>query len=704
MDNVGLTVVQGISSGSSPFSTASKRNVGLLIESQRGVPSSISRITSLSEFVKRYGSAFTRNNQTVPSYYAVKSIYENAAEFGATLLVGRILDEVNSRASSAVITSGLTANQALQLTTITAGVPGVTASVIRATPVNPQIGDVFELVIGSTSVSFTCTVATVANVTAGLLSALTTLQGNGNTDALSVTGVNNTTNLELTGVITGPSTVTAITSLNPSRFVLSSVSGIVDGTPIYVTTPSPGSGLTPVQSTYYAKRTGMPSNTIEIYTDPNLLYPTSILNQSPIPTIAVSWGGTFNLTSSVFPAGVTSIMRVSAGQNGLKDPGVWGNNLSVRIIPPGNPNGNPNNFVLEVYYNSVLQETYIEATYAALMTEINTNSAYIMVEQLDFTPSLIGIQTVTLSNGAYTVPTEAMYYPTPDPNTPKGLALFDGQDVQLIAIPDITTSTMALKLRDYCAGHSEAVGVASLPYNATSATVQTFSALLQSASVTSRYITCLLNWAKILDDSGAEIWTPYTGVWIGSAFIRCPGVQRDRAFIPPGGTDATALGVLDITHKNITQATINQYVRSYTINVIVSIPGVGIFPISSRTMCTNPLFHSTHISLYTNYILKTLRLNNLYLVQRIISPEYRRDAIIPIQSFFRGEYEDGGLERTVPFDKACKVISDLSNNPRSQDRKLNRITIEWIPAECSESVLIELNRNDGSLLINVLNQ
>jgi len=70
-----------------------------------------------------------------------------------------------------------------------------------------------------------------------------------------------------------------------------------------------------------------------------------------------------------------------------------------------------------------------------------------------------------------------------------------------------------------------------------------------------------------------------------------------------------------------------------------------------------------------------------------------------MRSFFKGIYENGGLENSIPFEEACIITCDKTNNPASQDRKLLNTTIEWIPTECSEAVVIQLNRNDGMLIV-----
>jgi L-cystine uptake protein TcyP (sodium:dicarboxylate symporter family) len=73
-------------------------------------------------------------------------------------------------------------------------VNGGAAQVDDITPAVVEIGDTFTVTINGTSVSFVATVATVANVTAGLTAAI---NGNATLSAL-VTAVDNTTKVTIT--------------------------------------------------------------------------------------------------------------------------------------------------------------------------------------------------------------------------------------------------------------------------------------------------------------------------------------------------------------------------------------------------------------------------------------------------------------------------------------------------------------------------
>ena len=88
----------------------------------------------------------------------------------------------------------------------------------------------------------------------------------------------------------------------------------------------------------------------------------------------------------------------------------------------------------------------------------------------------------------------------------------------------------------------------------------------------------------------------------------------------------------------------------------------------------------------------------LFAVQKPNDIGLHKDIYAAIISFFKGEYNNGGLERSIPFETACEVINDKTVNPSSQDRKIHNVAINWIPTENTESLVIRVNRNDGVLI------
>jgi hypothetical protein len=84
-----------------------------------------------------------------------------------------------------------------------------------------------------------------------------------------------------------------------------------------------------------------------------------------------------------------------------------------------------------------------------------------------------------------------------------------------------------------------------------------------------------------------------------------------------------------------------------------------------------------------------------WVIQKPITPELQREVYASLYNYFLGEYGNGAIEQSIPFEKAC-IISVEQNKI---DRKILNVAISIILTECSESVNIQLNRNDNSLSV-----
>lgn len=405
------------------------------------------------------------------------------------------------------------------------------------------------------------------------------------------------------------------------------------------------------------------------------------------------------VTPSLTAIGST-IFTVKAGQVGYEDPGTWGNGLSVSVYPKNDPLGLAGKYLLKVYYKSVLVESWSGDTWASLIALINSGSYYITITATNLTLDITAVTTITLEGGTYVAPaSEAAYEPTPDPVNPTGLACFDGVDVQIIACPDLFTDTFAATLRDYAELNGKHA-VFCLPNLADDTDVATFSAALQTA--TRNHIAVYNLWTRTSDEAGSFVWTPGYGQILGAGYIRVPQMNGDFVWIPPAGVDSAFKDCIDIYPAILSQSTIDTWVQRYTTNVAVFKQGKGFILYSSRTMSTNPLYHSVHVSRMTDWLISTLNDNMLFTIQKPNTPSLQREATVSLIMFGKGIYDNAGLERSVSFDESWKVICDQTVNPPTQDRKILRIRVEWIPTECTESVVIELNRNDGSLVVQAI--
>lgn len=416
----------------------------------------------------------------------------------------------------------------------------------------------------------------------------------------------------------------------------------------------------------------------------------------------------FTVTPTITQASATPVTlgTVKAAQQGQDDPGTWANGaVSTTLYPYGV--GYPGRFALNIALNGVTVESYTSATIAGLYAQMNANSFYLRIDTSGGTAGawVTTTQTFTLSGGTYVAPTgESAYYPTYDGSgNPVGMSLFDSMSIQMYAVPDYQTSTMAAQGQLYCSGRGAGIFVTCLPQFANSAAVKAFSQVLQTADIIGSYVSATNAWVRTSDESGGNVWVPAVGCILGAGYLRVPKMNADKIWTPPAGTDSVFVDCDMVSPNNLSQATINLYVQTYTTNVVVLQNGTGNYLISSRTMSTNSLFESIHVRRLTDWILGTLQNSYQWVSQKPNTPELKKSIIVGLLQYFRGLYNDGALERSVPFETAVSVISDITNNPRTQDRKELNVDIEWIPVECVEAVAMNLNRNDGVLITTVTN-
>lgn len=306
------------------------------------------------------------------------------------------------------------------------------------------------------------------------------------------------------------------------------------------------------------------------------------------------------------------------------------------------------------------------------------------------------VWTTTLAGGVDGNVTEEDFVPVESATNPKGLACFNGYDVQIIGCTEFHSLAMAKVLNEYLKERKGPIGIINLPLNADEGTAELYADSLQTSGI-SYLAGAYLGWVKIPDNNGNAMLIPAMGPVLGAAYVRTPYLQGDFIHIPPGGTDSLFNNVLEVIPARLEQSTINKLVQQLSCNIIQYAENTGYYVGSSRTYSTNDLYCSVHIRLQTSYYVRALNSTMRFAEQKPNTPELKREMLVKLRQYFKTEYDNGALERSVDFDTAYQGICDNSNNPPGQDRKLINVDVLWIPTECTESIRLSLQRNDGVL-------
>lgn len=687
MADIGLKVVEGVSSGVTPFVEPSKRNIGLLMERERGVENKATYISTLAEDRVRFGGF--NSNMYGPN--VVRNLFKNALGKSVNLYGVRIIG-----ASSTAATRTATLPGTSTPLTVTAGSQGSSDKgswgnnlsyklhYFNVKTVGKWVFEVFyKGSLVETHSGATCAEINT-NVNRSSLYVTTSFASEPSTAISNVVGTGTITTVSsATPEVKATASVTVTAAGVAGNIVSISVGSILLGSYTVITSDTVTLVAAGLKNSINAGFHGYTANNTSGALTITAPTGTGATINAVTCTITIIGSPTVNTLAPAFSGGVT---YVASGP-------------SITVTGSGTA------FDTDLIVGSVIMNTagVVIGTVATI-----TSATIVVLEAISilsltaatFSYHKRGFYTNTLTGGVYVAPTESDFYPVPDNVAPKGLAVLDGVDVQIIAVSENHTSTMATSGRDYCAGRGDAVFIANLPFSASETTIKAYATALQSNNTS--YIASYNAWVNTSDDNGGFVWCPAVGCVLGAAFIRVPELQGGYIHIPPGGIDSALVDIIDITPNKLSQGQINKYTQSYTTNSIVFLTGKGFYVLTSRSYSTNPLYMSIHIRIQTSYYLRVLADNLSWVTQKPNTPELKKEIYVSCYSFFKTEYDRGAIERSLSFSEACIITCDQNNNPLSQDRKLLNVDIDWIPTECAESIRISLNRNDGLLITKAL--
>lgn len=397
-------------------------------------------------------------------------------------------------------------------------------------------------------------------------------------------------------------------------------------------------------------------------------------------------------TGSVFGVSVTA----TAAYLGTPDKGVWANGAQVEFNSPGGISKTQYTVTIKNKFLKVVEQ-FQSDTMAKLQEIVNQQSEFIALN-IASEPAAPGSPltvTMILSGGVYVAPDASDYTPVPDPVAPTGLAVFDGYNIQLLAVTELSDVNIAQALSDYCGQRGDVHGVAVLPFRANSTAAQSFATALQTTGRS--HISVYDHWRRVATVNGSA-WIPGIGYILGAGYIRTPALQGDYIHIPPAGVDSVSRGAIECAPARRSQVDLDFYTRELTINSVVFVEGTGYYIGTSRTMSTNPLYVSIHTGLQASYYVRAINNNMLFATQKPNTPELGRRGYVALRNFFKDEYAVGALERSIAFEKAV-IITTLT--PGVNDRTTRIWTVDYIPTEVAEAVRINVNRNDGALSASV---
>ena len=319
-------------------------------------------------------------------------------------------------------------------------------------------------------------------------------------------------------------------------------------------------------------------------------------------------------------------LLVKAGYRGKEDPGTWGRDLAIRIVPNLEKVGPPKTYSLFVRYKGNVVETWEKLNVNAAADEkgqhptvINdefTGSKYIVVSQQGAEnppqtddPAHPDVRVfVSLENG------EDDNLANPDLKTDLQKALiaalprFDIHEVQLVCCPESCETDWVMQALTYCANRGDCMFVGHTPEGWEVADVKDYGKSYQAEKA---YGALYFPWIQVADPIGTRKWIPPTGHVLG-VYAR---TERERGiWKAPAGNAALVNGALDVRcHFNDADHT--DLVKNGSVNAVRFIPGQGIVIDSSRTLSTSTLWLYVNVRLLFNFVESSLKSGLRWVVQ-----------------------------------------------------------------------------------------
>lgn len=171
-DRVGVTIEEAVANAFQLGSGISTRNIGLLMETERGVPNKPYLFNSLREFTRLFGT----KQSSMYGAYVVESLFNNTGGYPANVFGVRIVG-TDSVAASVVLKNEFSNIQVFERVTLQVAT-ATQPQIDQLTPKNVDIGDSFSVTIDANPAdSHTATTTSAEDVVTALVTAIGTTGG-----------------------------------------------------------------------------------------------------------------------------------------------------------------------------------------------------------------------------------------------------------------------------------------------------------------------------------------------------------------------------------------------------------------------------------------------------------------------------------------------------------------------------------------------
>lgn len=388
-------------------------------------------------------------------------------------------------------------------------------------------------------------------------------------------------------------------------------------------------------------------------------------------------------------------LLVEAGYRGQSDPGDWGEQLSIGILPNEEDNSL---FDLTVRYEGAVVETWpglrVGGTGEQDPSRLNdefAGSNYIRVTTSGTSnPAPLGTrESPTFTNleegGEDQLSGDAL-----DSALATALSgLFDTVEIQLLCCPENTSSTVVNAALTYCANRGDCMFVGHTPEMHDRDAARAYGRPFRAAKV---YGALYFPFIRVADPLGGQRWIPPTGHILG-VYAR---TDRERGvWKAPAGSAAKLNNALDVRF-HITDAGHTDLVKGGSVNAVRFISGQGIVIDSSRTLSTDTRWLYVNVRLLFNFVKSSLKNGLRWVPQEPNDPSlWNKVKFNSVTPFLLGLWRRGAFGPGAP-NEVFSIKVDAENNPPANIQQgLFTVEVYFHPSRPAETVILTVGQQEG---------
>ena len=362
--------------------------------------------------------------------------------------------------------------------------------------------------------------------------------------------------------------------------------------------------------------------------------------------------------------------------------GAYGNTLAVGVT---NVDSVANSFDLAVVENGTVVETYTKVKLEEA-EDITKNSAYIKLTVVGTTlPAVVADKALAGGNDGLTGLTDTDYIG--DANTRAGLYAFDNVDINLVAIPAITSEAVVNGLITYVEGRQDCFAIVDVPFDMNVTQAKDF--VVETAKAVSEYAGIYYPFIEVTDPIGVgknpTKFVPPSGHIMG-VFARID--NSAGVWKAPAGTDANVLGVLGLKY-NVSDAE-QDLLNPVNINCLRAFDGAGICVWGTRTLSSGE-YKYVPVRRTMLFIEKSLKDNMRWTVFKPNDEKLWGMIKSTIESFLTTIWSQGGLKGTSSTEAFFVKCDAELNTPDVVDQGRTYVDIGIAPQKPAEFIIFRLS-------------